>query len=121
MPKALTQQDFDHQGCDEPGCTDNHMVLFPSQSCHVSEGFFARYDKRAGVLTLLCRVCDKEVLAFEIAVAAFDCDHQADAPAKNPPKPDSLIAEHHQPGGMLRRAAWLANWLAQASKQWPFR
>jgi hypothetical protein len=57
MPIA-TRSTLNATGCDEPGCTHDHSVLWLCSLCHPTEGLEVAYEKATGVLTVTCKVCE---------------------------------------------------------------
>ena len=67
MPETLTQTILDRGGCDTPGCTEPHDVLYLVGYCHPRAGLVARYDKPTGLLTLTCKACPAKVAVVKVA------------------------------------------------------
>jgi hypothetical protein len=65
---ALTRTDLDQIGCSEPGCTENHDVLFMHPTCCLTaEGAEVRYEKLTGELIITCNTCDGEMCRISVA------------------------------------------------------
>lgn len=64
---ALTRNELDAAGCDEPGCTRDHSTIVLGSACHPAAPVRVAYAKATGELRLWCSVC--EGLLIEIMVA----------------------------------------------------
>lgn len=62
MSAILTREDLDASGCDDPGCTHDHSILYLHSQCHPDHGVTARYDKRQGLVIICCLGCHVEVV-----------------------------------------------------------
>jgi hypothetical protein len=65
--KPLNRAALDKAGCDNPNCGHDHTVLFLQSACHPGGGVEAAYDKRTGLLTIRCNVCERRVVEVEVA------------------------------------------------------
>jgi hypothetical protein len=61
----VTKADLDAAGCDAPGCTHDHSVVFLHAACHMTEAVHVRYDKTLGQLIIGCFRCGREVARIE--------------------------------------------------------
>lgn len=69
MPEPLTRLEMDSANCGICGGTKcgHDAKLFLHAMCHMKAGTVAIYDKRDGVLTVRCKVCDRMVGRLLIA------------------------------------------------------
>jgi hypothetical protein len=64
---ALTQATLDGLGCDNPGCDNDHSVLYLSPDCHPQAGLQLAYSKAHGQLACCCGACNTLIAMFAIA------------------------------------------------------
>ena len=69
MSKLLFKEDMDSAGCDDPGCTHDHSVLYLHAQCHPRTGCVVRYKKEEGQMIVSCLRCGNEVVRFVPATA----------------------------------------------------
>jgi len=65
--RTLTQEDLNQTGCSEPGCVDDHSVLFIHASGHRRAGVEACYRKASGVMEFRCQKCAAMVVEIQVA------------------------------------------------------
>ena len=63
----LTRKKLNKWKCSNPGCTEDHSVLFFHSTCHPDTGTWAAYEKATGLLTLVCEACDEPLAVLQIA------------------------------------------------------
>jgi hypothetical protein len=64
---ALTRKKLDEMGCGMPNCDHDHTVLYFHSRCHLAAGTTAKYDKRTGLVTMMCRECEKFICEIKVA------------------------------------------------------
>jgi hypothetical protein len=65
--KPFTSERLDSLGCSNPGCTDDHSVVFFHPRCHPDAGTWTSYDKRTSLLTIECKCCGKPFVNILVA------------------------------------------------------
>jgi hypothetical protein len=63
----LTRKALDTMGCGMPNCKHDHTVLYFHSRCHPGSGITAKYDKCSGLVTIMCRKCEKYVCKVKVA------------------------------------------------------
>lgn len=64
---ALTRSQLDDLGCSTPNCVhDDHGDLHLYGRCHPRAHVDAIYDRRTGILAIICGTCQKPVVFIEV-------------------------------------------------------
>lgn len=64
---ALSRKELDVMGCGVPDCTHDHSVLYMEGACHPEAGKVVNYDKRNGLMTIQCEICQQIVTQVKVA------------------------------------------------------
>lgn len=72
MSTPLTRIELDIAtalGCQHPDCKDPFCdnLLYLKGRCHPAAGTWATYKNGTGVIRITCKVCEREVTAFQVA------------------------------------------------------
>lgn len=65
--RALTREDLDPRGCDNPTCTHDHSTLYVNPTCHPGAVVEAEYVKATGTLELRCPACRRPICSIQVA------------------------------------------------------
>jgi hypothetical protein len=53
--------ELEAMGCETPGCTHDHSVIYMASHCHPGGGLFVKFVKDVGALIMECKVCRQPV------------------------------------------------------------
>lgn len=56
----MTRSMLEQKGCESPDCKEDHTVLWLSSQCHPGHPMQANFNKKTGLVTLVCYVCQRE-------------------------------------------------------------
>ena len=64
---ALTRSALDATGCGDPGCTEDHSIIYLHPKCHPDAGTWTSYNKDTGTLAVECTECEMVLARIKVA------------------------------------------------------